>query len=72
MEKTEKDKAKKNKLFTYFVTDFDSKNKIYTLENPVTNDVKKISKEEFDMRSNEQKNKAAPPPLKTRKKRKKR
>ena len=37
-----------NRAFTYYIKDYDSKKKIYTLENPITKDIKRITKEEFD------------------------
>ena len=41
-------KLLQNRAFTYYLKDYDAKNKIYTLENPITKDVKRISKEEFE------------------------
>ena len=37
-----------NRAFTYYVKDYDVRHRIYTLENPITKDIKKVSKEEFD------------------------
>ena len=48
MEVKHSSKVLQNRAFTYFVKDYDAKNKIYTLENPITKDIRKISKEEFD------------------------
>ena len=72
MNKKQAEKERQNKAFTYFVKDYDAKNKIYTLENPETNDIKKISKEDFDKMSYEQNNPPKPQPPPTRKKLKKR
>ena len=71
MDAKQANKELKNKAFTYFVKDYDAKNKIYTLENPSTNDIKKITKEDFDKLSYEQNNPPKPPLLRTRKKIKK-
>ena len=43
-----------NRAFTYYVKDYDVRNKVYTLVNPITKDTKRISKEEFDKMHHEQ------------------
>ena len=48
-------KELQNRAFTFYVKDYDSRNKIYTLENPITKETKRISKEEFDKMRYEQK-----------------
>ena len=37
-----------DRAFTYYIKDYDVRKRIYTLENPITKDIKVISKEEFD------------------------
>ena len=37
-----------DRAFTYYIKDYDIRKRIYTLENPITKDIKMISKEEFD------------------------
>ena len=44
-----------NRAFTFYVKDYDSRNKIYTLENPITKETKRVSKEDFDRMRYEQK-----------------
>jgi len=51
------DKVLENKSFTYFVVDYDSKTREYTLQNPITKDIKIMSEEEFDRLYKEQKTK---------------
>ena len=52
-----KDAAKElqNRAFTFYVKDYDSRNNIYTLENPITKETKIVSKEDFDRLRYEQK-----------------
>ena len=56
MDAKQTSKEIENKAFTYYVKDYDIKKKIYTLENPVTKDVKRIPKEDFDKMRDEQNN----------------
>jgi hypothetical protein len=45
-----------NESFTYKVSDYDHKEKIYTLKNKITGRVIKMAKEDFEARLREQKN----------------
>jgi hypothetical protein len=36
------------RAFTFFVKDYDSRKRIYTLENPITKETRTMTKEEFD------------------------
>ena len=40
--------AIQNKAFTYYIKDYDARKRIYTLENPLTKEIKQIAKDEFD------------------------
>ena len=53
-------KELQNRAFTYYLKDYDAKNKIYTLENPITKDIKRISKEEFERAYLSQRDKPKP------------
>ena len=48
MDNKDSKKVLQTRAFTYFVKDYDAKKKIYTLENPITKDIKIVTKEDFE------------------------